>query len=180
MTNASYPLPAKDESSKSIILNTSSNLNRGNESEQSSHKLISIQDKPEVEIPFIPLFTYGTLRPGGSIHHLISQYIIDIVDDAFIYGDLYESSQGFWSVAKIGSQNKVKGALVALTLSNEMLASIFREEILFGYDMTWQPIYIGESGTPKYSEALVCTWNSNRFLGTLISDGDWLKYIENK
>ena len=139
-----------------------------------------IQGKPEKEIPFIPIFVYGTLRLGGSLHHLISQHILESIDGAFIYADLYESSQGIWPVAKIGSQNKVKGMLVALNLSSEVMISIFREEILFGYDLTWQPIYTGESGNHKHSDALVCTWNSNEFLGIQILDGDWLRHLANK
>lgn len=142
--------------------------------------LRTIQSKPLEEIPFIPLFVYGTLRIGGSLHHLIEPHIIKVVDDVFIYGDLYESSQGIWPVLKVGSRNKVKGTLVALTLSQDVMASIFEEELLFGYDITWQSIFDDNPEDDKYSEALVCTWDSEEFLGHQIEHGDWFSHLASK
>ena len=54
------------------------------------------------------------------------------------------------------------------------MGSLFKEELLFGYDLAWNQIYDKEGN--EY--ALVCTWESEEFLGETISHGNWLEHIK--
>jgi len=138
-------------------------------------KLDDIDSKPLSELPFIPLFVYGTLRLGGSLHHLIVPHILEQVDNVYIFGRLHSSTQGLWPVVRAGGCEKVHGSLFALEIDLEVMASIFKEELLFGYDLAWNQIY--ESDGNEYSKALVCTWETDEFVGDKISHGDWLKHL---
>lgn len=138
-------------------------------------KLDDIDSKPLSELPFIPLFVYGTLRLGGSLHHLISPHILEQVDNVYIFGSLHSSTQGLWPVERSGGGEKVHGSLFALEIDSEVMVSIFKEELLFGYDLAWKQIYDADGN--EYSKALVCTWESEEFLGEKIHHGDWLVHI---
>ena len=138
-------------------------------------KLDDIDSKPLNELPFIPLFVYGTLRVGGSLHHLISPHILEQIDNVNIFGSLHSSTQGLWPVVRAGGSERVYGSLFALEIDLEVMGSIFKEELLFGYDLAWNQIYDNEGN--EYSKALVCTWESDEFLGDKISHGDWLEHI---
>ena len=139
-------------------------------------KLDDIDSKPLEELPFIPLFVYGTLRLGGSLHHLIAPSILEQVDNVFIYGSLHSSTQGLWPVVRAGGKGKVHGSLFALEIDLEVMGSLFKEELLFGYDLAWNQIYDKEGN--EYSKALVCTWESEEFLGEAIPHGNWLEHIK--
>ena len=139
-------------------------------------KLDDIDSKPLEELPFIPLFVYGTLRMGGALHHLIAPSILEQVDNVFIYGSLHSSTQGLWPVVRAGGEGKVYGSLYALEIDLEVMGSLFKEELLFGYDLAWNQIYDAEGR--EYSKALVCTWESEEFLGEPIPHGNWLEHIK--
>ena len=106
---------------------------------------------------------------------MIAQSILEQVANVFTYGSLHSSTQGLWPVVRAGGEGKVYGSLFELEIDLEVMESFFKEEILFGYDLAWNQIYDIEGN--EYSKALVCTWESEEFLGEPIPHGNWLLHI---
>ena len=132
---------------------------------------------PNSELPALPLFVYGTLRVNGSLHNLLEPYILGKEENVYVNGSLYSSTQGLWPVVVLGTSQRTIGSLLYLKPEQNLISNIVKEELLWGYDLTWTDVFTRSSGE-IHSKALVCSWSSEKFLGSFIASGDWFEYLE--
>ena len=55
---------------------------------------MDLELSPTAELTLLPVFVYGTLRAGGSLHHLLSPYLLEGPHPASVTGRLGVAEAG--------------------------------------------------------------------------------------
>lgn len=120
--------------------------------------------------PSVPLFVYGSLRPGMALWSAISNQVIDACP-ATIRGRLHWHTSMEWPLLVVGddANGQVRGELLMLTPGDRVSRVIVDEELLYGYDARWMPVTTDEGEV----DALVLVWNRSEELGPEIASGDY-------
>jgi gamma-glutamylcyclotransferase (GGCT)/AIG2-like uncharacterized protein YtfP len=127
---------------------------------------------PTTELELMPVFVYGTLRRGGSLHHLLAPHIVEGPFPATTHGRLGAAAAGVWPVLLDGT-GTVVGEVVVVRVSPESLAVLGVEELAWGYSLEWRLIEtVGFTG-----RAVVCHWPWNDGFTSILEHGDWLKFL---
>lgn len=116
----------------------------------------------------VPLFVYGSLRPGMALWGAIEKHVVD-ARPATVAGRLHWHEGGEWPLLLTGGAGRVRGDLLRLRPSDEVNRVIVDEELLYGYDARWLTVTI-DSGEV---EALVLVWPRETELGSRIAAGDF-------
>lgn len=127
----------------------------------------------------VPLFVYGSLRPGMALWHLISDHVIDSIP-ASVAGRLWWHDGGAWPLLTLDDgEGRVHGELLRLRPGDAVNRVIIDEEVLYGYEARWLPIDVGgsESDSAVPSEALVMVWNRSTERGAEITGGDFSQAV---
>lgn len=121
--------------------------------------------------PIIPLFVYGSLRPGMALWPEIRDHVIDS-QPATVRGRLVWHEGMEWPLLLDGD-GIVQGELLQLSPGHTANRVIVDEEIRYGYDARWMPVITAEGE----SEALVLLWMRGTGLGPEITGGDYVKAV---
>jgi gamma-glutamylcyclotransferase (GGCT)/AIG2-like uncharacterized protein YtfP len=122
--------------------------------------------------PAVPLFVYGSLRPGMALWEAIRAHVIRS-RPATLRGRLFWDAGGEWPVLVLGDDGAglVRGELLSLQPGDEVNRVIVDEELLYGYDARWLPVATDEGEL----DALVLVWNRPDGLGPEIAHGDFVR-----
>lgn len=122
----------------------------------------------------IPLFVYGSLRPGGELWGSIEPHVIEAVP-AIVPGRLvwHEGMQWPLLLADALFAETVRGDLLMLRPSDDVNRVIVDEEILYGYDVRWTTVLTDPAGDATEVRALVFVWNRDDEIGPDIISGDF-------
>ncbi|WP_404434062.1 gamma-glutamylcyclotransferase [Microbacterium lacus] len=118
----------------------------------------------------IPLFVYGSLRPGMALWPEIRDHVIT-AEPATAQGRLVWHSGGEWPLLLDGN-DLVQGDLVHLHPGAAPNAVLVDEELRFGYDARWIPVTLRD-GTQV--DALVFIWPRDSEVGAPIAGGDYVE-----
>ncbi|WP_127476660.1 gamma-glutamylcyclotransferase family protein [Microbacterium sulfonylureivorans] len=120
--------------------------------------------------PTLPLFVYGSLRPGMALWSAISEHVLES-RPAALDGRLFWHVGMEWPLLVVGdgATGVVRGELLSLAPGDAVNRVIVDEELLYGYDARWLPVTsdVGEV------EALVLVWPRADELGPAIESGDY-------
>jgi gamma-glutamylcyclotransferase (GGCT)/AIG2-like uncharacterized protein YtfP len=118
----------------------------------------------------VPLFVYGSLRPGGELWPDISDHVITS-HRATVAGRLHWHAGGEWPVLlpAASDTDRVHGELLSLRPGVEVNRIIVDEEIRYGYDVRWMPARTADGEL----ESLVFVWNRTEDVGNRIVSGDY-------
>jgi gamma-glutamylcyclotransferase (GGCT)/AIG2-like uncharacterized protein YtfP len=121
----------------------------------------------------VPLFVYGSLRPGMALWSAIEPHVVD-QRPASVAGRLHWHVGGEWPLLRYGGPGRVRGDLLSLRPGDEVNRVIVDEEVLYGYDARWLTVatHAGEV------EAVVLVWPRETELGPLIPDGDFATAVD--
>ena len=120
----------------------------------------------------VPLFVYGSLRPGMALWPVISAHVTG-ARPASIAGRLHWHEGGEWPLLLVGrdaEHTRVRGELLSLTPGDAVNRVIVDEELLYGYDAVWMPVELDDG---PVREALVLVWNRSSGIGEPIDGGDY-------
>lgn len=117
----------------------------------------------------VPLFVYGSLRPGMALWGAIEAHVVES-RPASAAGRLHWHEGREWPLLLVGGTARVRGDLLSLRPGDEVNRVIVDEELLYGYDARWLPV-VTEDGAEV--EALVLVWPRESELGPRIDDGDF-------
>ena len=121
--------------------------------------------------PAVPLFVYGSLRPGMALWEAISEHVIES-RPATLRGRLFWDAGGEWPVLVLDdAAGLVHGELLRLGPGDAVNRVIVDEELLYGYDACWRPVTT-DAGEER---ALVLVWNRTDGLGPEIGHGDFVR-----
>ena len=121
--------------------------------------------------PAVPLFVYGSLRPGMALWEAISAHVLRS-RPATLRGRLFWDAGGEWPVLVVDdADGLVRGELLSLQPGDEVNRVIVDEELLYGYDARWLPVTT-DAGE---HDALVLVWNRAHGLGPEIVHGDFVR-----
>lgn len=133
--------------------------------------LLTTVDAVTFPPPAVPLFVYGSLRPGMALWEAISEHVIES-RPATLCGRLFWDSGGEWPVLVLDdAAGLVHGELLSLRPGDAVNRVIVDEELLYGYDARWLPV-VTDAGE---QEALVLVWNRPDGLGPEIAHGDFTR-----
>lgn len=120
--------------------------------------------------PAVPLFVYGSLRPGMALWREISDHVIDS-RPATLRGKLFWHVGMEWPLLVVDGETAgtVRGDLLSLAPGDPINRVIVDEELLYGYDARWMPV-MTEHGE---RDALVLVWPRALELGPEIEGGDF-------
>jgi gamma-glutamylcyclotransferase (GGCT)/AIG2-like uncharacterized protein YtfP len=121
---------------------------------------------PSVEIP---LFVYGSLRPGMALWSEIEPHV-SAARPASVEGALHWHEGGEWPLLVAGGPGRVRGELLSLRHGDEVNRVIVDEELRYGYDARWLPVVLEDGAVV---EALVLVWPRRTELGPPIPGGDF-------
>lgn len=116
----------------------------------------------------IPLFVYGSLRPGGDLWGAIEPHVVEVAP-ATVAGRLYWHEGGEWPLLVTEHPGRVLGDLLQLRTGDAVNRVIVDEELLYGYDARWLTV----TADDREIEALVLVWPRETELGPVIADGDY-------
>ncbi|MFA7536830.1 MAG: gamma-glutamylcyclotransferase family protein [Desulfuromonadales bacterium] len=128
--------------------------------------------------PLLPVFVYGTLRPGGKNYPRYLQGTTAREEEATVAGELYFVADGGYPYLSPG-EGTVRGELM------EILPSLYRRTLrrldaLEDYDPTDEAgsLYLRRRATVRTAqgecrEAWVYYWNCPTICGEKIPDGDF-------
>lgn len=119
--------------------------------------------------PTVPLFVYGSLRPGMELWSAIEAHV-DHVTPASAAGRLHWHVGGQWPLLVSGGSGRVRGDLLALRPGDEVNRVIVDEELRYGYDARWVRVLTDDGDEV---EALVLLWPRTSEVGPLIAGGDF-------
>ncbi|MCW3492131.1 gamma-glutamylcyclotransferase [Microbacterium sp. SSM24] len=117
----------------------------------------------------VPLFVYGSLRPGMALWDAIADHVAE-VRAASVAGRLHWHEGGEWPLLLLGGTERVRGDLLALRPGDAANRVIVDEELRYGYDARWLPVTTDDG---EQLEALVLVWPRETELGPQIADGDF-------
>ena len=120
----------------------------------------------------VPLFVYGSLRPGMALWNEISEHVLES-RPAALRARLFWDAGGEWPVLVLDDDatGLVHGELLSLRPGEAVNRIIVDEELLYGYDARWMRVVAGG----REVEALVLVWNRAEGLGPEIADGDFAR-----
>jgi gamma-glutamylcyclotransferase (GGCT)/AIG2-like uncharacterized protein YtfP len=118
----------------------------------------------------VPLFVYGSLRPGMALWGAISAHVVDSTP-ATVRGRLLWHVGMEWPLLVLADEGHdvVHGDLLSLVPGDEVNRVIVDEELRYGYDARWLPVRT-DAGVV---EALVLVWSREAELGPEIAGGDY-------
>lgn len=122
--------------------------------------------------PTIPLFVYGSLRPGMALWPEIRDAVVS-ASPATVAGRLHWHEGGEWPLlllAEHGDPSRVLGEVLHLAPGDTVNRVIVDEELRYGYEARWLPA----SGDDGVREALALVWNRTDAVGPAIPDGDYV------
>jgi gamma-glutamylcyclotransferase (GGCT)/AIG2-like uncharacterized protein YtfP len=117
----------------------------------------------------VPLFVYGSLRPGMALWSAIAAHVAD-ARPASVAGRLHWHEGGEWPLLLAGGSGRVRGDLLRLRPGDDVNRVIVDEELLYGYDARWMPVRTDDGDDV---DALVLVWPRETELGALIPGGDF-------
>lgn len=122
----------------------------------------------------IPLFVYGSLRPGGDLWESIEPHVIE-ARPAIVPGRLvwHEGMQWPLLLPDAPLAETVRGDLLTLRPGDAVNRVIVDEEILYGYDVRWVTVLAAPEGEAVEVRALVFVWNRDDQIGPDIIGGDF-------
>ncbi|WES64676.1 gamma-glutamylcyclotransferase [Microbacter sp. GSS18] len=125
-------------------------------------------------LPAIPLFVYGSLRPGGELWGAIEPHVIE-ARPAIVPGRLvwHEGMQWPLLLADASFAETVRGDLLMLRPGDEVNRVIVDEELLYGYDVRWTTVLADPGGASAEVRALVFVWSRDDEIGPDIISGDF-------
>ena len=118
---------------------------------------------------YIPLFVYGSLRPGMALWPEIRDHV-ESAEHATVRGRLVWHSGGEWPLLLEGDE-LVQGDLLQLSPGAAANTIMVDEELRYGYDARWLPVTLRD-GTRI--DALVFVWPRDSELGAPIPGGDYV------
>lgn len=121
----------------------------------------------------LAILVYGTLREGGSLHHLIKPYIKNKIIKTTIKGDLYKSRSGEFPLLTEG-EGDVIGEIFFADNTDRVLKILVNEEVKYGYSLRW----VYHNKKEFRGRVLICQWENGISSEVKIEDGDWIKYQE--
>jgi gamma-glutamylcyclotransferase (GGCT)/AIG2-like uncharacterized protein YtfP len=116
----------------------------------------------------VPLFVYGSLRPGMALWPDIRDAVIE-ARPASVAGRLFWHEGGEWPLLVTDPDATVRGDLLTLRPGDAINRIIVDEELRYGYDARWMPVDVDGTQT----DALVLVWNRTDQLGDEIVGGDY-------
>ncbi len=122
----------------------------------------------------MPLFVYGSLRPGGELWASIEPHVIE-ARPAIVPGRLvwHEGMQWPLLLAEAPYAETVRGELLQLRSGDAVNRIIVDEEIRYGYDVRWTTVRVDRDGEPADMPALVFVWARDDEIGPDILGGDF-------
>ena len=117
----------------------------------------------------IPLFVYGSLRPGMALWPEIRDHVVT-AEPATVHGRLVWHSGGEWPLLLEGN-DLVQGDLLHLQPGAAANAIIVDEELRYGYDARWLKVTLRDGSEV---DALVFVWPRLSEVGALIRGGDYV------
>lgn len=140
--------------------------------------------KPE---DILPLFVYGTLRPGQPLYSVIQPALLAAPVKACVYGwELYANRSGSYpymteardaGMLRDKQTDPVRGTLMLCDLGHRAVRDVHRIES--GYDFTAVDVhYRNHDNEEKVMPGYAYTVGSGRWglLGEYITDGDWVRW----
>ncbi|WP_137843211.1 gamma-glutamylcyclotransferase [Microbacterium sp. 2FI] len=118
----------------------------------------------------VPLFVYGSLRPGMALWSAISAHVVDSTT-ATVRGRLHWHVGMEWPLLVLADDELgvVHGDLLSLVPGDAVNRVIVDEELRYGYDARWLPV----STDAGEVEALVLVWSRDDECGPEIAGGDY-------
>ena len=125
----------------------------------------------------VPLFVYGSLRPGMALWPAIRDHVRECAP-ATLRGRLLWHSGGEWPllVCDPDDVGVVRGELLLLEPGDAVNRVIVDEELLYGYDARWLPVTT-DAGTV---DALVLVWSRTDERGPEIAGGDYASVVSDR
>lgn len=129
----------------------------------------------------VPLFVYGSLRPGMALWHLVRDEVVASTP-GWVRGRLHWHRSMEYPLLTIGDGDErdarpVRGELLSLRPGDAVNRVIVDEELLYGYEARWLPVTVtvagADGGMDASAEALVLVWNRPTDLGPEIESGDY-------
>lgn len=140
-----------------------------------AHYRVDVDTPPDT----VPLFVYGSLRPGMALWHLLRDEVLGS-SPAWVRGRLRWHRSMEYPLLTIDDDDEgdaplVRGELLSLRPGDAVNRVIVDEELLYGYDARWLTVTAarGKAGPDASSEALVLVWNRRTDLGPEIEGGDY-------
>ena len=133
---------------------------------------MDLELSPTAELKLLPVFVYGTLRAGGSLHHLLAPHLVEGPHPAGVTGRLGVAEAGVWPVLLDGD-GTVTGELYVVRACPESLAVLGVEELAWGYSLRW--VWFDVPGFR--GRAIVCCWEWADGFSEIVEHGDWLRYL---
>lgn len=118
--------------------------------------------------PFVPLFVYGSLRPGMSLWPEISDAVADARPGS-VPGRLHWHAGGQWPLLLPG-EGTVRGELLRLRPGAAANRVIVDEELRYGYDLRWVEVALDEGAR---EQGVVLVWPHRTEIGAAIRGGDY-------
>lgn len=115
----------------------------------------------------MPLFVYGSLRPGMPLWHVIRDHVVDRTA-ATVAGRLHWHEGHEWPLLTEGDR-VVHGDLLQLTPGDAVRRVIVDEELAYGYDARWISVTTA-AGT---EQAIALVWAHASEVGPEITGGDY-------
>ncbi|ASR83975.1 hypothetical protein SEA_SHROOMS_96 [Arthrobacter phage Shrooms] len=133
----------------------------------------------DAERQIIPIFTYGTLRPGQYNAKMVRSGVVQALDATVKGFALYANTSDSYPylVKDETAETPVQGTLYLLDADGPAFTRADRMELGAGYNREIVTVEVADKQGVKHAIDAVCwTWSRPEWLGTRIAEGDWIAY----
>lgn len=126
----------------------------------------------------VPLFVYGTLRPGGRLHHSWIAAAVKRSEPAIAYGyGLYMMRGIPYPFMSPNPTLLTHGDVLWVDPAHRTVRETIHMEVGAGY--TWETIDVDTESVSQPLKAMAFIWKGSIRHGHAVQDGDFFKYDVN-